>query len=689
MNGQILDARYQILKVLNVDEVIQTYLVEDAILPGSQFVVKQLHPASDHLHDLTGLQSLFADEAKTLQQLGQEYDQIQKLVAYFEENKEFYLVQEFINGNNLTEEILLGTPLTEEEVISFLSEVLAILEFVHSRGVIHRDIKPANIIRRESDKKLVLVDFGAVQEVVTTIVGNLEYVPVEQLRGEPQYNSDIYALGIVAIAALIGLPANEISRLQNQKSLLTGEIVWHDKNIKVSRQLAKIINKMVRFDYRKRYQSVTEVLNDLQELTTDKHPQPKQNQIKIWLIMAGIASCITIGLVTWFFQSSQPVVTAVNSEQLYQEGVRKYQAGKYQAAVDDFTQAIELDPQNALAYNKRGNAFYQLGNYQQAQADSSKAISLNPQNANAYYDRGFSLYELGKYKEAIADYTKAIELNAKNAYAYYGRGLARVQMKDNKGANADFSTAIRLQPDYTEAYLQRGILRRRLKIQKTAMQDFEAIINLDANDARPYYQIGLIHASNNQKYAAIREYTQAINRNPNYAAAYLNRGDLYSEMGYRLEANEDYNTVLQLNPQWAAAYNHRGMHRFSFGNYQGAIEDHTKAIELNSKDAAAYNNRGNVNLQLGNHQAAHEDYSQAIAINSKYGLAYYNRGVTRTRQGNKQGAIADFKQAVRLFQQTGQRESLKDAQRELNLLQNRPTPVTTPSPIPSPTRRRR
>lgn len=206
MNGQILDARYRILKVLNVDEVIQTYLVEDAILPGSQFIVKQLHPASDHLQDLIGLQSLFADEAKTLQQLGQEHDQIQKLVAYFEENKEFYLVQEFIHGNNLTEEILLGTPLTEEEVISFLSEVLAILVFVHSRGVMHRDIKPANIIRRESDKKLVLVDFGAVQEVVTTIVGNLEYVPVEQLRGEPQYNSDIYALGIVAIAALIAYP---------------------------------------------------------------------------------------------------------------------------------------------------------------------------------------------------------------------------------------------------------------------------------------------------------------------------------------------------------------------------------------------------------------------------------------------------------------------------------------------------
>ncbi|WP_414549606.1 tetratricopeptide repeat protein [Anabaena sp. CCY 0017] len=671
MNGQILDARYQILKVLNVEEVVQTYLVEDATLPGSQLVVKQLHPPSDHPPDLTILRELFADEAKKLQQLSQEHDQIQNLVTYFEDNAEFYLVQEYIIGHDLIAEICQGEPLPEAKVISFLSEILEILVFVHGRGVIHQDIKPANIIRRESDQKLVLVDFGGVQEVVTTIVGNLEYVPVEQLRGEPQYNSDIYALGIVAIAALIGLPANEISRLQTHKNLMTGEIIWRNKNIKISQELAKIIEKMVRFDYRKRYQSVSEVLNDIQQLKSHKYTQRKQHQQKVWLILAGIAGFIGIVTATWFFQSMKTVVTEMNFEQLYQEGVRKYQAGEYQAAVENFTEVIALDSQNDRAYNKRGDAFYQLGDYQQAKADSSKAIELNPQNANAYYDRGFSLYELGKYKEAIADYTKAIELNPGNAYAYYGRGLALVKIQENKEANADFSTAIRLQPDYIDAYLERGILRRRLKIYETAIEDFDAIIKINPDDARPYYQKGLIAASNNQKYAAISEYTEAINRNPNYTVAYLRRGDIQSELGYKLEANEDYNTVLKLNPQWGAGYNHRGIHRFSFGDYKGAIEDHTKAIELNSQDAAAFNNRGNANSQIWYLQAANEDYTQAIEINPKYGLAYYNRAVNRAKQKNKKGAIADFRQAIRLFRESGERNSLKDAQSELNLLLNR------------------
>ncbi|MBE9201537.1 MULTISPECIES: serine/threonine-protein kinase [unclassified Nodularia (in: cyanobacteria)] len=670
MNGQILDARYQILSVLNVEEVVQTYLVEDAILPGSQLVVKQLHPGSDNLQDLTIRRELFTDEAKKLQQLGESHEQIQKLVNYFEDNAEFYLVQEYIIGNNLTAELFRGTPLQEEQVITVLSEVLEILVFVHSRGIIHQDIKPANIIRRESDKKLVLVDFGAVQEVVTTIVGNLEYVPVEQLRGDPQYNSDIYALGIVAIAALIGLPANEISRLQNQKSLLTGEIIWRTKNIKISKQLTKIIDKMVRFDYRHRYQSVTEVLKDIQQVKSHQYTPQKQPQLKFWLILAGIATFFGIVTTTWLFQSTRNV-NDVNFQQLYQEGLKKYQAGNYEAAIEDFTQVIALDSENALAYNKRGNAYYQLGDYQQAKIDTSKAIELNPQNAGAYYDRGFAFYELGKYKEAISDYTKAIELNPRNAYAYHGRGLALVQMQENKEASEDFSTAIRLQPDYIEAYLQRGILRRRLKIYHTAIQDFDAIININAADARPYYQKGLIHASNNQNYAAIREYTEAINRNANYTLAYLQRGDIKSELGYRLEAAEDYNTVLKLNPQWGAGYNHRGIHRFSFGDYKGAIEDHSQAISLNSQDAAAYNNRGNANSQLWHLKAANEDYTQAIAINPKYALAYYNRGVTRAKQKNRQGAIADFQQAIKLFRENGERNSLKDAQRELNLLLNR------------------
>ncbi|WYL92713.1 MAG: serine/threonine-protein kinase [Gloeotrichia echinulata IR180] len=331
MNNQLLDARYRILTVLNVGEVAQTYLVEDASLPNSKFVLKQLHPASNNPQALKILRCLFADEVKILELLGQEHDQIQKLVAHFEENEEFYLVQEFIPGNPLTEEILQGIPLSEDEVINLLSEILEVLVFVHSREVIHQDIKPANMIRRESDKKLVLIDFGTVKEIVTTIVGNLEYIPVEQLHGKSQYNSDIYALGILAIAALIGLTPNEIAILPSHKNVLTGEILWRYQIPQVNTELAKILDKMIRFDYRKRYQSAREVLNDLKKLKNHEYEPQSRNQKKIRIVLTGIVSCIAVSVATWFFLAHNSVN---NPLQLYKQG-------------NDFNKVIKIHPDSA------------------------------------------------------------------------------------------------------------------------------------------------------------------------------------------------------------------------------------------------------------------------------------------------------------------------------------------------------
>ena len=138
---------------------------------------------------------------QTLEKLGDEHDQIPKLYAYFVENNDFYLVQEYIEGSDLTREIgsalYTKTPPTiriselqnnssankesisrfrqqweQNDVIKLLKEILTILEYVHQQGIIHRDIKPANLIRRKNDNKIVLIDFGCVKEVSNTIVNN-------------------------------------------------------------------------------------------------------------------------------------------------------------------------------------------------------------------------------------------------------------------------------------------------------------------------------------------------------------------------------------------------------------------------------------------------------------------------------------------------------------------------------------
>lgn len=152
------------------------------------------------------------------------HDQIPRLLAYFDEANELYLVQEYIEGTVLDQEIVEGEPLSEAEVLSLLKDVLIVLDFIHSRGVIHRDIKPANLIRRASDQRIVLIDFGAVKQLESTVcykpgqviggatlIGTRGYSAPEQfLEGQAVFSSYLYSLGMTAIQALEGLSLTEL-----------------------------------------------------------------------------------------------------------------------------------------------------------------------------------------------------------------------------------------------------------------------------------------------------------------------------------------------------------------------------------------------------------------------------------------------------------------------------------------------
>ncbi|MEH2071596.1 MAG: protein kinase [Nostoc sp.] len=270
MIGKLLDHRYQIIRVLATGGFGQTYIAEDTRRPGNPIcVVKHLKPGTDpRVFDTA--KRLFNNEAETLEKLGY-HDQIPRLLAYFDENQEFYLVQEYIEGHTLAEELLAGKRWSESQVIQLLQEVLGILDFVHRQGVIHRDIKPDNIIRRALDNKLVLVDFGAVKQLrtqmvtvggqpsATVVIGTPGYMPTEQGQGKPRPNSDIYSLGIIAIQALTGLQATEL-----QEDPETGEIIWRHI-VTVNHRLAAVLSKMVRYHFKDRYQSATEALQACQE----------------------------------------------------------------------------------------------------------------------------------------------------------------------------------------------------------------------------------------------------------------------------------------------------------------------------------------------------------------------------------------------------------------------------------------
>ncbi len=276
----ILAGRYQIVKYLDGGGFGQAFLARDSHLPGYPFcVVKKLKPIVSDPATLKTAKRLFNREAETLYKLGN-HDQIPRLLAHFEQDEEFYLVQEFIEGQTLDQELIPGNQLSEEYAIGLLKDILQVLSFVHQQHVIHRDIKPANLIRRSRDSKIVLIDFGAVKEVsmsanaqgqtgLTVAVGSPGYMPSEQLSFKPRLSSDIYAVGMVGIQALTGLLPRQL-----HPDPRTGELSFASFSAlaPVSPGLAAILEKMVRYDYRQRYQNATEALHALERAIAQQLP---------------------------------------------------------------------------------------------------------------------------------------------------------------------------------------------------------------------------------------------------------------------------------------------------------------------------------------------------------------------------------------------------------------------------------
>lgn len=276
MIGKILQERYQVVQTLGAGVFGETYVAVDIENPENpKCVVKQLKVTSFQPSYLQTLRLRFLTETETLKHLGH-HEQIPELLSCFEEHERFYLVQEFVEGHALTAELPidpnLGYLWSESEVIQFLQDVLSILDFVHSQGVIHCDVKPENLIRRAYDGKLVLIDFGSIQpigfEIVDALlpleqipVTSLGYIPPEQFVGQTQPNSDIYALGMIAIQAFTGL-----TPLQLKVDPQTNEIMWRFQNTSVSDYLAAVISQMIRYDYKERFKSAGEVLRSLEQM---------------------------------------------------------------------------------------------------------------------------------------------------------------------------------------------------------------------------------------------------------------------------------------------------------------------------------------------------------------------------------------------------------------------------------------
>jgi len=310
----ILDGRYMPVKLLGRGGFAAAFLARDRRIPGMRYcVVKQFQPAGNvSPNQLQIAQQLFEREAEVLAQIGNEHEQIPALYAFFpvtvqsfnqlnHEEQFFYLVQEYIDGQNLEEELAQKGKFSELQALYLLQEILKVLKFVHDKGIIHRDIKPSNIMRRR-DGKLFLLDFGAVKQVTNAASGgansstgiySMGFAPPEQVNGNRVFPStDLYALGVTVLTLLTGQSATQLF------DPLSNHWTWRSQ-VTVNPYLADILDKMLLPAVNQRFQSadqvLVELLHNLIPPTVLPHTQPpsqlKQSysNFSTWELLAGAA----------------------------------------------------------------------------------------------------------------------------------------------------------------------------------------------------------------------------------------------------------------------------------------------------------------------------------------------------------------------------------------------------------------
>ena len=283
----LLDDRYRPIKFLGEGGFGRTFQAIDEKRLNTPCVIKQFLPQQVGSAALAKATELFQQEAQRLQELGK-HPQIPDLEAFFSQDNRLYLVQDFIDGQNLFEEFQTQGKLNEPQIRTILTELLPVLQFIHDNQVIHRDIKPENIIRSKNGQ-LFLIDFGVSKETsgsiltrVGTVTGTPGYAPPEQFRGMVYHSSDLYSLAVTCVRLLTGhfQEADGADKLFD-----TRKMQWQwQKYVSLSQELTTVLETMLQDIPTRRYDSAAEVLAALANQKTIVIPtsqtQTFQNPLK-------------------------------------------------------------------------------------------------------------------------------------------------------------------------------------------------------------------------------------------------------------------------------------------------------------------------------------------------------------------------------------------------------------------------
>lgn len=628
----LLGGRYQYIQGLNSHPAGRTFLAADIHYPGHpKCVIRQLRLPTRNPMTREFILSLLRKKVAVLEEIGK-HPQIPSTFAAFDAGQNFFIVQEYIPGRSLRDEIAPGNPWSSARVLALLRDVLPVIDFAHHHGMVHGNLKPSKIIRHRTDNHWALLDFGAIRSISQNIsnkesLGSADdiapatriYLSPEQFsQKSAQPRSDYFALGMIAVQLLTGLAPEDLPTAQqpDHPEIIAALL---EKVPGLEQSMATLIKRMVHTQADQRHHTVDEMLGEMPhaasngavvDVSSPASPAPNQpestptvapsSKPKGWRRAAwvGLVGCLAIGALMGLRVPQRLLARQhfLKAETLAMDDPT--------GAIAGYTASIEQLPTHHQALAGRSRLYFDQGETESALADITRAIALDPDEPSYHYDRGNFRFAVGDLQGAIDDYTEAVRQAPNFAKAYVNRGSARAEWGDDQGAIDDYTRAI----DLTQ--------------------------NVEAK-----------------------------------AAAYLNRCLSYSNIDEQMAALADCSTAINLQPSHALAYQNRGLVRRRLQEYQGSLQDYNIAIQIDPNIPDPYYNRALTRRALDDLSGAMEDFDKAIALAPNYAFAVYDRGMLHAELGNVEAAKADLAKASELCLDLGRTGCFDDAQYQLSRLE--------------------
>ena len=664
MSTPLLNHRYRVLKSLAEGGFGQTFLVEDTQMPSRrQCVIKQLKPMNDRPEVFKIVQDRFSREAAVLEAVGKGSSQIPDLYAYFEEGGQFYLVQDWIEGEPLVNLVQEDWP--EDRVRSLLQSALKALAHVHRQNIIHRDIKPDNIILRKSDDLPCLIDFGAVKELMSTVVrqsgatqsslviGTPGFMPPEQAAGRPTFSSDLYSLAMTMIFLLTNRSPAELPTNSH-----TGEVLWQQFAPDLDDQLANALTRAVHPYTQNRYPTAADMLAAVASNTVEQRPTTLEQPIAVGSQVPTVAAVAGVGGAVASYASGAAQVTSPNTvvstpspgsvspvsaassglpwKQVGMAagglllaggvlfGIRPMLSFENRASVaqvENFPEVIqtlestlEESPDDTEAQLQLSDSYREVGDYEAALAQAESVLSQEPDNARALMAKGKVQFATGDYQGAIATFTTATDSNGGSAEALVERGNAYYETGEYDEAVDDYRSALQKDPDYAQAY------REWASVNVVRGNHQEALQNLDL----------------------------AIENGDESILAYTGRGNRKSDLGDRAGAAEDWKKSSELPASTAREYSARGFSKSRLNRKQDALDDYNQALIVNPNSVKAIINQAYLKYESGELEQALSVIENALSVNPNSTTSLILQGEIRSNSypADQEGAIASYSKAL-------------------------------------------